>query len=62
MAPREHSVSSSPQTPRVDALALAIKRRAELRQVIWEAAQFMSAEEIREYVYAVLGEVESDEP
>lgn len=35
---------------------------ARLRQEVWEATQFLSYDEIREYVDAVLREVESDEP
>jgi len=35
---------------------------AGLRQATWEATQFLSYNEVREWVEAVLREVESDEP
>ena len=40
------------------------KRRtlAQLRQMTWEATQWLSYDEVREYVESVLREVESDEP
>lgn len=37
-------------------------RRANLRQSVWEASQHLSPKEIREFVEAVLREIESDEP
>lgn len=33
---------------------------AQLRQATWEATQYLSPDEVREYVEAVLREVESD--
>lgn len=36
--------------------------KAQLRQATWEATQFMTYDEVRAYVAAVLREVESDEP
>jgi hypothetical protein len=39
-----------------------VRAKAELRQATWEATQFMSFDEIRDYVEAVLREVETDEP
>lgn len=35
---------------------------AQLRQWVWESSQWLSYDEIREYVEAVLREIESDEP
>lgn len=35
---------------------------AQLRQMTWEATQWLSRDEVREYVESVLREVESDEP
>jgi hypothetical protein len=35
---------------------------AALRQATWEATQFLTYDEVREYVDGVLREVESDEP
>lgn len=35
---------------------------AALRQATWEATQFRTVDEVREYVDGVLREVESDEP
>ena len=38
------------------------KTLAQLRQMVWEATQWLSCDEVCEYVEAVLREVESDEP
>lgn len=35
---------------------------ANLRQSVWEASQFETHDEIRQYVESVLREIESDEP
>lgn len=45
-------VEPNPDAPR--------KRRVALRQSVWEAHQDMTADEIREFVDAVIREVEAD--
>lgn len=35
---------------------------AELRQAVWEATQFLTYDEVEEYVSGVLEEVKGDEP
>lgn len=60
--PSTPSVLKRPLTRKELVDSLNRTARAHLRQSVWEATQFMSFEEIREYVKSVLREVESDEP
>lgn len=54
---------AEPSTSSEDRQSAAETRaRSRLRQSVWEAMQFLTYDEVREYVEAVVREVESDEP
>jgi hypothetical protein len=55
------SVGQSP-APRRDPEQAKRHTLAQLRQMTWEATQWLSYDEVREFVESVLREVESDEP
>lgn len=57
MSPLQHSAPGEINQERARTSALAA-----LRQATWEATQFLTYDEVREYVEGVLREVESDEP
>lgn len=44
----------------VDKAAAERRARAELRQSVWEASQFMSTAEIQQYVARVCNEIDDD--
>ncbi len=48
--------------PQPDPEVAKTHARAELRQAVWKADQFMGADDIRAYVDAVLMEIASDRP
>ncbi len=56
------TTEAGPVQPHPDTDAAKTSALAALRQAIWEADQFMSHVEIREYVGRVLREIESDRP
>lgn len=56
------SVQQGPERLREPRELLATRAKTVLRQSVWEAAQFMSADETRAFVDSVLSEIDSDEP
>jgi hypothetical protein len=56
------SVSQGFPQPPVDREAARARAVAQLRQATWQAVQFLSYDEVREYVAEFLREVETDEP
>ncbi len=53
---------AGPVQPQPDPEAAKTRALAALRQALWEADQFITHVEIREYVGRVLREIESDRP
>lgn len=51
-----------PSEPTTSTVAASTHAKAVLRQATWEATQYMTYSEVRQYVNAVLDEVETDEP
>ena len=58
---RDEGVSSGPPVS-IDKAHARLHALAALRQATWEATQFLTYDEVRQYVEGVLREVESDEP
>jgi hypothetical protein len=57
MSENVSSAPAAPPDPNAERRA-----RAELRQAVWEASQWMSSVQLVEFVVGVVAEIESDEP